>query len=139
MRGKQYSDDTKAGVMAALLAGQGVDEVAKQYRISPRTASRWKAAIDGELAKLGAQKRDLIGELLSEYLKEVLITLTAQQRHFRDVKWLVKQNAADLAVLHGVSADKAFRLLEAIERTQAMTDHGFDIYSTPANPTWAKN
>jgi DNA-binding NarL/FixJ family response regulator len=38
-KGRQSSDDTRASVMAALLAGQAVCEVAKQLKVSEATVS----------------------------------------------------------------------------------------------------
>ena len=50
-----------------------------------------------------------------EYLKGSLHTLQEQARFFADAEWLRKQDAADVAVLHGVLTDKVVRLLEALE------------------------
>lgn len=118
-RGKyqKYTDDTKAAVMAALLAGQGVDEIAKEFDIPQRTVSSWKATIsETELAEIRSKKEIDFGALLADYLVETLTTLSVQAKHFRNETWLRQQPAADLAVLHGVQTDKAIRLLEAIER-----------------------
>ena len=101
--------------MAALLAGQGVDEVAAQYKLPKATVSRWKASIPGEMEQVGTKKRERIDDLLLNYLEETLTTLSVQQQHFRDKAWLTTQSAQELAVLHGVSTDKAIRLLEAAE------------------------
>jgi hypothetical protein len=54
-----------------------------------------------------------LGELVQGYLVENLTTITAQQRYFRSEEFLHKSDAAGLATLHGVSVDKAFRLLAA--------------------------
>jgi transposase-like protein len=40
-----YTDETKAAVMAALLEGQSVSSVAKEYDISKVTVSNWKKAV----------------------------------------------------------------------------------------------
>ena len=39
----QYSDEVKAAVMAALLAGQGVNEVAAAYSVPTATVRSWKS------------------------------------------------------------------------------------------------
>ena len=59
MRGKSHNPDLQAQVMAALLAGQGVNEVARAFNLDPSVVSRWRQrlppdqlqqlAIDGEL------------------------------------------------------------------------------------------
>ncbi len=114
--GKKYSDDTKAAVVGALLAGQSVSQLAKEYKIPLGTVKGWKfREINGVgVATVVTQKKERIGELLVEYLTENLITLKAQAEFFRSEKWLIKQNAADAAVLHGVMTDKSVRLIEAL-------------------------
>jgi transposase-like protein len=115
-RGKAHSDEVKAQVLAALLAGQGVSEVAARYKLPKATVSRIKATIAaGELEQVGTKKKEQIGDLLVNYLTESLTTLSVQQKHFRDKKWLDKQDASSLGTLHGIVTDKAIRLLEALE------------------------
>ena len=109
---KAHSDDTKAAVMAALLAGQGVGQVAKEFHLPKSTVSRWnseKPAVPLD----GTQKRE-ISDLISGYIRTLLEALTAQAEFTKDRKWLSGQPANELAVLHGVQNDKLFRLLEAL-------------------------
>lgn len=113
-QGKAHSDETKAAVMAALLAGQSANSVAKEYQLPKSTVSRIRAQM-GDLEPVGTQKQNRIGELLGEYVECNLITLKAQSEHFRDKTWLGRQPASELAVLHGVLADKTIRILEAAE------------------------
>lgn len=108
-----YDDATKAAVMAALLAGQSIPKVADEYKIPRGTVSRWRAnaaaLIEAERTQKGTTTIDA---LLQAYVNENLTTLREQARFFRDPKWLGNQDAAALAVLHGVLADKSIRLLE---------------------------
>ncbi len=105
----RYETEVKAAVMAALLQGQSISSLAKEYNIPKGTISNWKNRPKSE-----TQKRDAeIGQLITEYLAENLITLKAQAVFFRNEKWLVKQDASANAVLHGVMADKSIKLLEA--------------------------
>ncbi len=116
----EYSDATKAAAMAALLTGQGVDKVAEQYNIPVATLYSWKSKQkngDG-VVNLASQKKEKIGDLLLEYLNASLITLRAQVEFFRDETWLREQDASSVATLHGVTTDKAIRLLEALSRSQ---------------------
>ena len=105
-----YSDETKAAVLAALLTGQSIGQVAREYNIPKGTISNWKNRSPGP--KVGTQKKE-IGDLLLNYLHANLDALTAQAETFKDPGWLRQQNAADVAVLHGVMTDKAIRLMEA--------------------------
>lgn len=113
MSRNQYDQQTKAAVMSALLAGQAVSEIAEKYQIPESTLRSWKLR-HRDVASVGQEKRDEIGDLLFEYLKTTLRTLTVQAEHFGDKTWLTKQEAQQLAVLHGVTTDKAIRLLEAL-------------------------
>lgn len=113
MARRAYSDEQKAAVMAALLAGQSVREVAAAYRIPTSTVAGWSASMNRSHPTDPNTKKE-IGALILEYLREVLTTLIAQQKVFRDEKWLQQQPASEAAVLHGVLADKGIRLLEAL-------------------------
>lgn len=110
--GKAHTEETKAAVLAALLEGQSLSQVARDWRLPKSTVARWKAECSGTV---GPEKQAEIGELLLGYLRENITTLRAQAEKFRDSQWLDKQPAAEVAVLHGVLADKAVRLLEALE------------------------
>jgi transposase-like protein len=112
-----HSEETKAAVMAALLTGQSVSEAARRYNIPKGTVSDWRKQAVGDTVT-PTQKRERIGELVLAYLSTALETLEAQARMFRDEDWLRKQNAADVAVLHGVVTDKSIRLLEALAASQ---------------------
>ncbi|MBK7181126.1 MAG: transposase [Chloroflexi bacterium] len=112
----KYSEETKAAVLAALLAGQSINSVAREYKIPPGTISNWKNRQG--VPKNGIQKKvDSIGELLVSYLQTNLKTLQKQAEIFGDETWLKKQTASDAAVLHGVMTDKSVRLLEAMNAT----------------------
>lgn len=110
----KYTDNDKAEVQAALLAGQSVSQVAKEYKIPRGTVAGWSSEIRSQsVATVSNTKKAEIGDLLIEYLRANLAALRAQAAVFSNPDWLKKQNAADAAVLHGVMTDKAVRLLEA--------------------------
>lgn len=126
----EYSDHIKAQALAALLAGQAPAQVAATFGIPIGTLKSWKSRQkNGEsVAVVATEKRERIGQLLLEYLEMTLETLKAQQVVFRDVEWLKKQSASEVAVLHGVAFDKAVRLLEGL------ADDGASGDPTPAEP-----
>lgn len=113
-----HDDATKAAVLAALLTGQSVAEVAKAYDVNPATVRSWKSRQQNgaSVAIVATQKKEEIGDLLFDYLQTMLRSLKVQAEHFGDKNWLSRQSADALAVLHGVSVDKAIRLLEALAR-----------------------
>ena len=108
-RGKAHGDETRAAVMAALMTGQSVGEVAGSLSLPIQTVDRW--AKSAELGVVGSKKG--ISELVQDLMTEYLIGLRAQIKHASTENYVAKQPASDLAVLHGVMADKAFRLLAA--------------------------
>lgn len=117
MSRRTYSDETKAAAMAALLQGQSVSEVAREYKIPKGTISGWKRKAHEEVGSGvagNATQKEAIGELLIQYLHANLTALRKQSDVFADPGWLKEQGAQELAVLHGVMTDKAVRLLEAM-------------------------
>lgn len=122
MRGKRHSDEIRAQVMAALLAGQGITEVASQYSLDVSVVSRWRAGISTQdLQAIATKKGEQIEDLLFGYLTETIVTLKEQAIVVREREYIIKQPADSLAVLHGVMADKSIRLLEAVERARINT------------------
>lgn len=118
----KYDPATKAAAMAALLAGQGVTEVAAAYQIPEGTCKSWRARLHGTAqvaSGVATKQRTDIGDLLLDYLRETLITLKAQAIIFRDPVWVKQQTAEAMAVLHGVQTDKTIRLLDALNGGEA--------------------
>ena len=109
-----YSDEMKAGAMAALLAGQSVSKVAQEYSIPVGTVKGWRTKIGKTDHLVPSQKEKAVGELLVDYVKQNLDTLRAQSEIFMDPEWIRDQPASEMAVLHGVLADKTIRILEAL-------------------------
>lgn len=109
---REYTDETKGAVMAALLAGQSVSSVARDYEIPKGTVAYWNATVQ----RIPTQKGDVadIGEQLLAYVRAALDTLRKQMSVFGDETWLKRQTASEVAVLHGVLADKTIRLLEGL-------------------------
>ena len=125
MTRRTYSEETKAAAMAALLQGQSVCSVAKEYKVPKGTVSGWrKRAFNAANGVVGSatQKKERIGELLIEYISTSLETLKKQAKAFGNEKWLKEQEASQAAVLHGVIADKTIRLLEALSGPEDDTE-----------------
>lgn len=116
-KGKAHGDEVKAAVMAALLTGQGVSEIAAQFDLPESSVRNWKKALGPEkLAEISGKKSEQIEELLFGYLTANLTALRAQANEVAKPEYIKKQPASEIATLHGVMADKAFRILEAAER-----------------------
>ena len=120
-----HSGEVKAAVIAALLAGQSISQVAETYHLPEGTVKCWRSRMKKpelqqdalRVATLEPRKKDM-GELILEYLQANLEALRAQTVVFSNPVWLKTQDAQSLAVLHGVMTDKAIRLLEAMGRSE---------------------
>ncbi len=97
--------------MAALMAGQSLDAVAREYKIPKTTLHNWRRPRRSQV--FGTEKESEIGDLLIDYLRANLAALRAQAEVFTDKVWLTEQGASEAAILHGVMTDKAIRLIEA--------------------------
>jgi hypothetical protein len=120
MRGQSHGNEVKGAVIAALLAGQSVSEVADDYKIAPKTVRDWrkKAGIEPgspTSPQVPPQKRDELGDIITDNLRKNFIALSAIADHVGDKDWLNKQSAADLAVLYGVFSDKGFRTIASLD------------------------
>jgi hypothetical protein len=115
-----YADEFRAVVMAALVQGQSLSAVARQYDMPVGTVADWKKKALS-FTDIPRQKRK-IGALLIEYLEMNLKALSIQAQAFSDPEWLAAQTASDVAVLHGVMTDKAVRLIEALSNAADRAD-----------------
>ncbi len=121
----RYSDEIKAECMAALLAGQSVSEVADKYNIPRGTVCKWSSRKNVIVKESEPEPKREIGDLLLDYLRATITTLKSQAEVFGEKDWIRRQPASELAVLHGVAADKAIRLLEAlVKRDEAEAETG---------------
>jgi predicted transcriptional regulator len=119
-RGKPHKDETKAQVVAALLLGAGVMEIAQELGIPHSTVSTYKAEIPAaKLDDLRRKKGERLDELVYEYMVTSLQSLRKQAEVASDARYIQRQRAPELATLHGVMADKLLRLLEASTRARS--------------------
>jgi transposase-like protein len=116
-----YSVETKAAVLAALLEGQSVANVAKDYKMPLGTVSSWKNRQEKSLdnpAEFATQKKS-IGEQVFKLCEEHIKAATEIAKAVQDPEYIRSQQASDVAVLLGVINDKVFRILEAFDRNNA--------------------
>lgn len=134
MARKEYSEETKAAVLAALLAGQSVNAVAKEYNIPKGTISSWAKR---EEATLGAVRREAarqvaggepngqageVGALLLDYLDANLRTLKSQAEVMGEKEYVRDKPIESVALAHGILVDKAVRLIEALNRAESESE-----------------
>jgi transposase-like protein len=110
----RHTEETKAAAMAALLTGQSVSGVAREYKLPKGTVSDWRRSVVHKVQTGEPAPPTTLDDLLLDYVRENLITLCEQAKVFRDSEWIKKQPASSAAILYGVIADKTIRLLEAM-------------------------
>lgn len=130
-RGVPHDDQKRAAVVAALLEGQSVSQVSRDYSVSRASVIAWREAAGLKSTPVEQEKRDAVGVLVADVLENLLITVSVLAERSRDETWFAKQDAADIAVLSGVYMDKAVRILQALESA----DDGADM--DPALPPGA--
>ena len=129
-RGQKHSDETRAKVLADLALGKSAAQIARERGIDKALIGRWKKAAElqglqpvatlkkSESENGSPDAQSDLGQLVAKYLESSLNALAAQMKVAADETYIRKQPASELAVLHGVIADKGFRLLEAAYRHQ---------------------
>lgn len=109
-----YSEETQAAVMAALLAGQSVSSVAKEYKLPKGTVSNWKRKAEAGGPMNRTQKAEQIGALLETLVEKNILALISASELMADKEYLRQQGAAELGTMFGITYDKVIRMLEAM-------------------------
>ena len=116
------SEELKAAVLADCMLLSPAT-VAAKYGLKANTVRGWKAQecttaltiVESDPIAI-AQKKQRITALMLEYLEANLNALVAQAYVSADPTYINRQPAGELAILHGVLADKSIRLLDALHR-----------------------
>jgi hypothetical protein len=115
MKGKAYPIRLKAQAIAALIAGESPTNVADRLKL-PRTSVRnWKLALGPEkLAEVSRNTAGRLDDLLCDYLKENLRSLSAQAVAVRDPEYIEKQSASGIAALYETMSEHALLMIERL-------------------------
>ena len=114
---REYSPEVKAAVMAALMDGQSIRQVAKETGVSKSTVATWGKETQGVIdavQDVPDTKRQQISGLVVELLIAKLEGQISMARHTADKSWQSKQDASAFAMVYGVADDKLIRLLEKL-------------------------
>jgi transposase-like protein len=112
MARKNYTDETKAEVMAALLAGQSVSRVADDFDIPRSTIGNWSAKLNqAGVPIVPSQKKQEIGDRLVTLINKMIDAQYAMLEIMAEKDYLRKQDLAELSMGFGVSNDKLDRIL----------------------------
>jgi transposase-like protein len=108
---RRYTDEERAAALAdVLLLGPGA--TAAKYDVPLGTLKTWQR--EYEIVYDPSVKKSRIEVLAITYLEASLQALTAQAYVISQPGYIERQPAGELAILHGVVADKAVRLLDAL-------------------------
>lgn len=118
-----HSPDIRAAAVAALLAGQSVSAVAKEYKLPKGTVSSWKKRTQVDLSATQKEDGKSIGELLVDLLTANLRGLISASSILQDREWVKQQGAAELGTFIGITHDKVIRMLEAMDRSAPPLDN----------------
>lgn len=128
MTRQKYSAEVKAACIAALRLGSSPAEVAKQFNVLPATVRGWKSRLEplngpapspevlagmNPTERARAEEHERVRSLVMDYLMQGLESLREQAKTASQDDYLRGQSAHDVAILHGVLADKVVRILEA--------------------------
>ena len=126
-RGKAHSEELKAEVAAALLAGMSVSETARRYSLDKSIVSRIRANLDPQKIQESCNKVATDDEIrIDVMIAEGLQSHLKMQRAITDYaareEYIRTQNAADLSRLLEVSQNHSIRLLEAASAVEQDED-----------------
>lgn len=108
----KYTDDTKAAVMAALLAGQSVSKVSEEFDIPRSTVGNWSAKLNqAGVPTVPDEKKEEIGERLVVLVHKMLDAQYAMLEVMAEKDYIRKQDIAELGMSFGVNNDKLDRIL----------------------------
>lgn len=112
-----HSEQVRAQAMAALLSGQSVSQVAREYKLPLGTVKTWRREYipNPEHRVATEAQRERIGDLILDNL-EALLTATRGivENVSTDPAWVKRQTASELAVFVGVLYDKAIKIAAAL-------------------------
>lgn len=113
-RHRTFTPEEKAAALARILTGVTITQVAEEMGTNRITIRSWRDQAGLSKHEMPEAKKEELGELVTEYLREALRTLRTQAGAFANREWLEGQNAHDVGILHGILADKTTRILAAI-------------------------
>lgn len=114
-----YAPETKAAALAAVLGGESLSSVSRRMGIGRNTLIRWRTEYGADGAAIAQEKKEAIGQQLYGLLEDYIAYLRFEIRAVQDTAWIRKQRAHELAIYHGVVADKSVRLASALRPPDA--------------------
>lgn len=118
----------RAAVLAALLIGQPVAQVARTYNLPYHTVYQWSKAFD---ISNPIRRRDQLSESLLIFVQREIQSLMAISLITEKEEWVMGQNASEMAQYVAVKTEKLMAILQvfgrAAESRQKLTEETVDI------------
>jgi transposase-like protein len=113
-RGKPHSEELRAEVAAALLAGMSISDAARRYSLDKSIVSRIRSNLDvSKLQQVATENEIRIDLAIAEGLHSHLKLQRAITEYAAREDYIREQDAGNLAKLLEVSTSYSIRLLEA--------------------------
>jgi len=109
----RHSEETKAAILANLIAGATIRATAEALDVPPTTVHRIAHA---NSEQIGTEKGTMLSDRIFSLLEEIIESNIVAARLLQDSAYIRQQRPSDLAILAGTQMDKAFRILVAMER-----------------------
>jgi len=110
-RGVAHPPELRAEVIAAVLAGEPIAQVAARLKVDKSLVWRWtQAELQPIAIETRARTRSQFQELLLDLLNVHIATLRVQLQAAARPEWIEKQSAAELAALVVAERDSLVRL-----------------------------
>lgn len=109
----RHSEETKAAIIAHLIAGGTIRATADAVGVPPSTVHR---IAQENMGQIGTQKGTRMDDRIFSLIEEIVEGNIAAARLLQDPAYIRQQRPSDLAILAGTQMDKAFRIIIAMER-----------------------
>lgn len=114
-RGQRHSDEMRAAVVADLLSGCATGEVAARHGVAASTVRAMRRELPEQVEAMSSPARASLDALVLACVAANLAALRRMSEVAGDPTYFSAQPADKAAVLYGVIADKAIRILEAAQ------------------------
>jgi LPS sulfotransferase NodH len=103
-RGVAHSAELRTQVIAAVLAGMGISEAAREFGVDKASVSEWVSR--ARVGLFPTLKNESDADLVMRYFRTAIRAMITQAEVFGDEQYCRAQEADKLAIAHGVLGDK---------------------------------
>lgn len=128
---RQYSDELKAEILAAVATGAPIKVLARQYDMPEATIRYWRDMAQAQ-PLLAPEKQHDVDLLYTDFVSEALVALRTAARVGQDEVW-IRSLGRDAYLWVGTLADKVLAALAAYESAAERHPDSttLDVYRPP--------